>query len=132
MRFAGRCVFAQLPAPVSLGEPLTAHSRPVLYDLWRIRRDGILIPRWQIHTQQPVRGHLVVGEQRVPDLGRFCIVARLLDCEDVPILMDATLLSTQGDRLVLVGYERIENNLGALVDYAQTWLLSACPEKVAG
>lgn len=100
----------------------------MLYDLWRIRRDGILIPRWQIHTLQPVRGHLVVGHQHFPDLGRPCIVARLIDAKDIPHLMDAVLLSTQGDRLVLAGYERIENNLGALVDYAQTWLLSARPD----
>lgn len=101
----------------------------MLYDLWRIRRDGILIPRWQIQTLQPVRGRLAVGNMRIPDLGRPCIVARLMDGEAVPELMDAVLLSTKGDRLILAGYERITNSVGALVDYAQTWMLEARPEQ---
>lgn len=70
-----------------------------------------------------------MGHERIKELARPCIVATMTGVDGIPQLIDATLISTDGDRLVLTGFERIQNHYGALVDYAQTWLLLARPSE---
>jgi len=95
----------------------------VLYELVRIRREGVPAPRWQISTLPVHRGELCVEDRHISDLGRTARVARLVGVEDVPPLVDVVLLKTQGDHLVLTGFERTPNKAGEIADFAQTWLL---------
>lgn len=86
----------------------------------RFRENGVPVPRWRWATLQPHVGQLVVEDQYLPDLGRHSRSARLIT-SDIPSLHDVTLVSTQGEDLVLTGFERIENDLGRAADYAQSW-----------
>lgn len=86
----------------------------------RFRENGVPVPRWRWATLQPYVGQLVVEDDHVPDLGRHVRIARLIG-DEIPRLYDATLVRTLGDDLVLTGFERMNNDLGRVADYAQSW-----------
>lgn len=65
-------------------------------------------------------GRLVVEDEYIPELCRHVRIARLIG-DQIPRLCDATLVRTLGDDLVLIGFERIDNDLGRAADYAQSW-----------
>lgn len=101
----------------------------VVYDLLRVRRDGMLLPRWQLGSLAPARGVLTVRDTYLKDLGRHSMVATLVGMDKVPDLVDVTLLETLGEHLVLTGFERSDDRSGNRVDYAQTWLLRASQDQ---
>lgn len=106
--------------------PSILYISTVLFDVIRTRRHGVLLPRWQLGSLPRYRGVLVVEERRDPEFGRTLRIARLIDMsrptDDPPWLMDSVLLQANDSRLVLTGFERIEDGI-TKTDYAQTWIL---------
>lgn len=76
-----------------------------------------------------VRGVLLLAARDVPALGRSSFTAtftRDVGGNDDPLpLHDAHLVHADATRLVLSGYECVEE-LGRETHYAQTWVLVAC------
>lgn len=98
----------------------------VIFDVIRTRKNGVLVPRWQLGSLPRYRGRLIVDERHDVNLGRAVRQARLLDdgrpIDDPPWLMDPVLLHANDSRLVLTGFERISDGI-TTTDYAQTWIL---------
>ncbi len=66
----------------------------------------------------------MVMEVRVPELHRHVRTATFrCDGGECLELLDAMLMHLKDDRMVLSGFERIDNGVRT-TDYAQTWILS--------
>lgn len=92
------------------------------------RREGRAIPRWQVGSVPAYRGHLIVTDDRDPELNRLCRCAKLVvpDQHEQPLiapLWDAILIYANYDWFVLTGFERIDT-LGYQQHFAQSWLCS--------
>jgi hypothetical protein len=99
------------------------------FDMMRARMKGQIVYRHMPGLLRIVRGHLFLTAQDVPALGRPSFTATF-QCDkpgldDPPPLHDAHLVHADGSRLVLSGYEAVEDT-GRSTHYAQTWVLVAC------
>ncbi len=99
------------------------------FEVRRTRREGKPVPRWQLGIVTPYRGHLIITEERDPDLNRLCRCAKLIvpDSHQQPQiepLWDVTLIYSSYEWLVLAGFERIETLGGDQRHYAQSWVCS--------
>lgn len=78
-------------------------------------------------------GHFDLKEVRHPGLNRMTRVATLVEESGRPVeglspLMDAVLLAAHRGWWSLSGYERIEDQPGKFVDYAQSWVMAPIDE----
>lgn len=87
-----------------------------------INERGRAVPAKMRASQPKYQGVLSVNEERVHELGRAVVLAKLLSCTDgaqtpiLPALHDATVLYMQGTQLRVRGFELVEG-----VQYGQTW-----------
>lgn len=99
----------------------------VLWEVFVVRREGVLIPRWQLWHNARV-GTFYLEEVHDRELSRTVRQARLLDAggrELLPSLVDATVLSAKPDLWTLTGFERLENELAGITRvFAQSWLMA--------
>lgn len=97
------------------------------FNVYRLRDHGKAVPRFMRFTR-PVVGHLHVGEVPMSDLHRSSKVAKVLDDNGLPMpgiepICDVTLVEARQGWWTMTGFERISNDLGHDVDYAQSWIL---------
>lgn len=91
-----------------------------------MRRKGRPVPKWQLHREPRIEGHLTLRDENDKALHRTVRVARVITTERVtrdalPALFDATLIWMSNDQMAITGFER--EAIGDLItDYAQTWL----------
>lgn len=91
--------------------------------LIKMRVRGIALDRRVIKETFGYPGRLVVQDVTDQGLRRPCKVARLLrDGAVQSELKDVHLVWANDNRMTLSGYERVKNEVGELVDYAQAWL----------
>jgi hypothetical protein len=88
------------------------------------RQEGRMRARWQIGGARGLLGELEVRDGDDTTLRRRTRIARFFDSSQplkdlVPPLKDATLLYIDHRRMVLCGFERINER-----DFAQTWMLA--------
>ena len=102
------------------------------FEMVKVRRAGVLVPRWQLAALPRYQGYLRVQEQRVIDLERPSIVAEIIEPEvhldQRQYLYDARLLSTTSQWMSMTGFEVDHTTGGTPVHYMQTWLLTPKPE----
>ncbi|WP_045227352.1 hypothetical protein [Methyloterricola oryzae] len=104
----------------------------MMFDVWRLREQGWLLPRFRSCMVPPVRAILHVREQRDQDLNRHIRVAELLDprsrqsLPDFPNLLDVTLVALDETSTTLAGTERLNDpRADREYLYAQSWFLRA-------
>lgn len=102
------------------------------FEVYLTRSNGRLLQRHQRSSKTWV-GHFDMKEIRHPDLNRITRVAQLVTDEGGPVeglppLMDAILLAAHKGWWSLAGYERIEEQPGRFVDYAQSWVMTPLDE----
>jgi hypothetical protein len=91
--------------------------------LIKMRRLGVELDRRLIKETFGHRGQLVVQDVTDQGLRRPCKIARFLQGDSIRSeLKDVHLVWANGGRMTLSGYERVKNDVGELVDYAQAWL----------
>lgn len=99
----------------------------MLWEVFVVRREGVLIPRWQLWHNAHV-GAFYLEETYDSELSRTVRQARLLDAggrELLPRLTDANVLSAKPDLWTLTGFERLDNELvGTTRVFAQSWLMA--------
>lgn len=97
--------------------------------MMRARMKGQVVYRHMPGLLRVVRGTLLLKAQDVPALGRPSFTATFMTetkAKDDPLpLHDAHLVHADATRLVLSGYEGIEE-MGRETHFAQTWVLVAC------
>lgn len=87
-----------------------------------MRKGGRSLHRGELKELPAFEGQLRVEEERDPALRRQVLRARLLDISRgtehdlIPSLTDARLIYVAGDKLTLIGTERVD-----LAEYGQTW-----------
>jgi len=104
----------------------------MMFDVWRLREQGWLLPRFRSCMVPPVRAILHVREQRDQDMNRHLRVAELLDprsrqsLHDFPPLLDVTLVALDETSMTLAGTERVRDpRADREYLYAQSWFLRA-------
>lgn len=101
------------------------------FEAVKVRRSGVMVPRWQLASLTRYEGFLRVEEKRVKVLERHSVVAQIIesarDPKDWQTLYDARLLSTTSQWMTLTGFEIEHSDAGAEVHYMQTWLLTPKP-----
>ncbi|WP_045226888.1 hypothetical protein [Methyloterricola oryzae] len=104
----------------------------MMFDVWRMREQGWLLPRFRSCMIPPVRAILRLGEQRDHALNRHIRVAELFDprtrqsLHDFPALWDTTLVAVDEASMTLTGTERIHDpQADREYVYAQSWFLRA-------
>lgn len=104
------------------------------FEVVRVRKDGVLVPRWQLSQQPVYSGFLSVSEIHIPSLARTSIVAKLIPEAGAgiapPDLYDMRLLSSNSSYLTLTGFEIGETMGGQEVHYMQSWFLTPSPRPV--
>ena len=91
--------------------------------LIKMRSQGVELDRRLIKETFGFRGMLVVLDVADRGLRRPCKVARFLEGGTVRSeLKDVHLMWANDGRMTLSGYERVKNDVGELVGYAQAWL----------
>lgn len=104
------------------------------FEVVRARKDGVLVPRWQLSQQPVYSGFLRVEEIRIPSLARTSIVARIIPELGTgiapPDLYDMRLLSSNSSYLTLTGFEIGETMGGREAHYMQSWFLTPTPKPV--
>jgi hypothetical protein len=116
--------------PVSRFACETVHSYSMEFDVYRVRRDGNLLPRHVMWSNR-VRGDLYVIEVHDDELKRTVKVAKVIapdagtaDPGLVPPLLDATLVSAKPDWWTMTGWERIANSDKVSPQaFQQSWIL---------
>jgi hypothetical protein len=87
-----------------------------------MRKGGRNMHRGELELLPSIEGQLRVEEERDPALRRQVLRARLLDMSRgtehdlLPSLTDARLIYAVGEKLTLIGTERVD-----LAEYGQTW-----------
>jgi hypothetical protein len=95
----------------------------------KMRQAGVEIPRRQLNDRSSTAwvGGLEVLDTTDQGLHRLAQIARFtrvtLGHRHVETLYDQRLLWWKKGRLVLTGFERVRNEQGQFVDYAQSWLI---------
>ena len=97
------------------------------FDVRPVRREGKLIPRWQVGSLR-VRGILSVQEERDAVCNRIVRVARLQDAKGADLLLplkDVELVYLRHDHWTMTGYEHapLDYTEGS-VGYQQSWVLA--------
>jgi len=113
---------AQLHRTTKTVEKLYACT--VKFDMMRVRKNGVVVPRHNCGMMRVVRGTFDVREVRHADLQRHVRTAvfRTESGEHLELL-DATMMHASADTWVLSGFERDDSRV-IPVDYAQTWILT--------
>jgi hypothetical protein len=98
------------------------------FDVWPVRREGKLIPKWQVAPLR-LRGILTVGEERDDVSHRLVRIARLQDSKGKDLLLplrDVQLICIRPYHWSMTGYEHkpLDYTEGS-VGYQQSWVL--CP-----
>ena len=99
------------------------------WDMMRARHNGNIVYRHLPGLLRIVRGRMSLKITHVPMLARSSFTATFR-CDkpgrdDPPPLHDAHLVHADDARLVLSGYECVED-LGREIHYGQTWVLVPC------
>lgn len=97
--------------------------------VYRARREGKPLPRWQLEHVSWTEGRLRVDEEKDDWLGRVVRVARLTSERggaEFPALLEPQLLQADDARLVINGVERDESTR---CDRMQTWVLHNAAHK---
>ena len=109
------------------------YSTRMLFDLFLVRENGWIMPRWRSSVIRPIRGELQLNDRQDEILNRMTRVAVLLNentgapLPEVAPLLDAVLLRFEKKYLVLSGIERRHDPIiDRYYDHAQTWMLEAC------
>lgn len=94
-----------------------------------MRREGRVMMRFE-RSSRTWRGALVVREERHAELHRLTRVASIVGDDGLPVdglppLYDAVLLTAHRGHWSMTGFERVEQNGGGHIDYAQSWVM--CP-----
>jgi len=99
------------------------------FDVYRVRREGMLLPRHVIWSTR-VRGDLYVTEAYDEELKRTVRVATVkagegFEQKDLVLpLLDVTLISAKPDWWTMTGWERIASSTAAASRAAmQSWIL---------
>lgn len=98
--------------------------------IFQMRAYGIEVPRRRVLDGTRYEGDLSIGTVTDQGMHRPVCVARLRELDGTQIkieLVEPRILWMEQDRFVLTGFERIRNQAGMKVDYAQSWL---CMTKV--
>lgn len=100
----------------------------LLFDLIVTREQGKVIPAWRHAFPVRLLGVSVIVEHVFEkQLARYISRARVLNPpNDKPCpspIWDARLIDLTPDRLVVGGFERVEDGIGVERDYAQSWVL---------
>lgn len=98
----------------------------LIVDIYLVRRQGWVLPRFRACMYRPSRGILLVRDQHIVEMRRHIRVATLQPTPDSaepapPPLHDVQLVWSDGHELMLNGFERIEESPGRWIDYAQSW-----------
>ncbi|MFH0134825.1 hypothetical protein ACGLHS_31745 [Variovorax sp. VaC1] len=105
-------------------------------DMVRSRERGVVIPGWQRGRLRPFRGLLTITTVHIPALHRYLKVGRMHMQErhdkPPPELWDIAPIEMHVDWWSYGGIERIEDGIGGVVDYAQTWVLVPARETLEG
>lgn len=89
----------------------------------RMRDRGVELDRRVARDGVAHRGQLVIMDSSDQGLRRHTKVARLMQGESVRYeLIDVHIVWCYEGRMTLSGFERIRNEQGLQVDYAQSWL----------
>jgi len=90
------------------------------------RREGKVVPRWQLGSMPKHRGRLLMRDESIDDLRRLsrCATIQPSTGKKMLKLWDAQLIHTTYDTWVMTGFERVETDSGDSRDYAQTWLMT--------
>ena len=94
----------------------------------RLRFKGRPLPRRELANREPAQGDLRVEQCFDETLNRHLRLARLINPlrprhpDELPALLDPTLLAMSPQAFTLTGFERIER-----VDFAQSWLVRRAP-----
>lgn len=89
----------------------------------KMRRNGVEIDRRALMQTHGAEGLLVVRDVSDQGLRRPSKVARLLQGNAIRAeLNDVHIVWCNDGRITLSGFERLRNDEGNLVDYAQSWL----------
>lgn len=92
-----------------------------------LRRQGVVLPRWQLGSLPAFRGRLTVWDRNMPEMSRTLRVAVLSEGDDIngkaPELYDVQLLSMNSHLMVLSGFE-IDVSKVNPVHYMQTWWIN--------
>ena len=98
------------------------------FEIVKVRRAGVMVPRWQLASLTRYEGYLRVEEKRVKVLERHSLVAQIVEYainpDDWQTLYDARLLSTTSQWMTMTGFEIDHSDVGEEVHYMQTWLLT--------
>lgn len=87
------------------------------------RREGRMIPRWQMGAVHSIYGELTIADDKDAQLNRRTLTARLKDQNGkdlLPRLLDASVLYVNHNTMVISGFETSFDERS----YAQTWMLS--------
>lgn len=102
-------------------------QRKLIVKVMRVRSEGKILPSFRLRLNHCPTGVLTIREEWVPSLSRHLEVARLRDrttdqeVEGIGPLYDAKLLRFEADRVIVTGWERVQQLLGE-IDVAQTWI----------
>jgi len=93
----------------------------------KMRVRGVQIPRRELagRFSIPRAGELSITETTDQGLHRLARIARFTyggEHQSTDTLYDPNLLWWKDGRFVLTGFERVQNDQGQLVDFAQSWL----------
>lgn len=97
----------------------------MLWEVFAVRQEGALIPRWQ-RWRHPHVGTFHLAERHDLELARVVRCARLLSeqgTELLPPLFDATVVAAKPDLWSVTGFERIATDTGGTKAFAQSWLM---------
>src|SRR5437879_5098952 len=95
------------------------------FEVMCARREGKLVPRWQLGSMPKHRGRLCVRDESIDDLRRLSRCAAIQGKGKTLLkLWDAQLINTMFGTWVMTGFERIETDSGDSRDFAQTWLMT--------
>ncbi len=103
-------------------------SKRLIVHVLRLRENGRAIPKYQLAFNTPIEGVLILREERIVELNRHALVARLRDANtggDLPInpLIDARMVHAMSDEWVITGFERVMIGMFES-DCAQSWIAS--------
>ena len=98
----------------------------------RMRDRGVELDRRVARDGLAHRGQLVIMDSSDQGLRRHTKVARLMQGESVRYeLIDVHIVWCNEGRMTLSGFERIRNEQGLQVDYAQSWLCATDNDPVS-
>lgn len=105
--------------------PCWLYKHTVLFDVFPVRRRGVLLPRF-VFWSGGVRGALHVIEEHDTEVHRLVRIATIRDGETVLLgpLLDAVLVSAKPDWWTMTGWERLPDDVGGRpCAFQQSWVL---------